>query len=636
MRVECAALALALLTSVAAHGAEVAIKVVPTKLQLGTDPKAQILISGPEDLSELAVTVNHGTIAGLEQAAPGHFTAEYFAPGQTVPRVAIIAVVGTSKSKRVHGWVTLQLWGSAEAVLQTVPNANVSVRIGDRTYGPIRADANGMGRILVVVPPGVQSGFYGTKVLDLGLPQVALSHLVLEHAELQADRGQTLVARFYSVTEDGKPRTGVALRARVTKGTIADFKEEAAGVYSARWKVSPEIPSDAELSVWPRTDPSLITIARLRLLAGPASRVTLTAVPDLLVPGGTREITLTAKVTDARGHPTGPAPTFTATLGTLGRLESLQVGVWTAKLLAPKGFGGATSMAVRAEVPNASAAQNLTIRLQAGVAQMIRVEPERLSLVSDGAQSAALHAQLLDADGNPVEGSLDARVAIGELTVGSGDSSVGVQTTGTHYQYRPQRSMRGGATEVVVTFQGLSARVPVELRPAPSRVTFGPKVGFLSNLGNANALAAALELGFWFSEHVGVGFEGGYVFVPRDSEVTSGPLAGTRVFVRAHGVPMLATIGWRGKLGSMLPFHATASGGLVAISSTVKLKDQPAVRELSIVPSAQLTASVGYRLSGWAPFVELGVRWVGDARGNNLTGSLFSVGASVGCRFDLL
>ncbi|MBS1151713.1 MAG: hypothetical protein H6Q89_3411, partial [Myxococcaceae bacterium] len=67
----------------------------------------------------------------------------------------------------------------------------------------------------------------------------------------------------------------------------------------------------------------------------------------------------------------------------------------------------------------------------------------------------------------------------------------------------------------------------------------------------------------------------------------------------------------------------------------LKLLGQQDVVETSVVPSAQLAASVGYPFGGWTPFLEVAVRWLGDARGNNLTGSLFSVGVSAGCRFDL-
>jgi hypothetical protein len=628
MRADRFAAAGALLFSIVATAAGVTVNVVPPHLQLGTDPGAQIVIAGPPDFSAVEVSANHGTIASVKQVSPGHFVAEYRAPGHTFPRVAIVAVVGTSKGARVHGWTTLPLWGSAEAVLQTAPNANVSVRIGERTYGPIRADANGIGKVLVVVPPGVQSGFYGAKVLDLGLPRVALTHLVLEQAAMQADREQTVAARFYSVSEDGKPRSGLSLRGRVTLGKITQFKPEAPGVYAAQWTIPASAPTEAELSAWTPADPNSATTARLRLSGGPPVRIVLAATPDRVIAGAGVDVRLDAKVVDARGYPTAGAITFTPTLGAVGRAERESEGSWTAGLSVPRGFGGASSLIVRAEVAGAAPAE-VTIALQVGPAQQLVVDPDRLSLVGNGANTVELRAQLLDVDRNPVEGTFEASVPVGELTPIP-------EPSGVRYQYRAPRSLKDDAIELMLSSNGLTARVPIALQAAPSWVTFAPKVGFLSNLGNANAFAAALELGFWLGEHFGLGLEAGYLFVPRDSEVTSGPLAGSRVLIRAHGVPMLGTVSWRGKLASTLPFQATAAGGVTVISSTLKLQDHQDVREVSVVPSAQLTASVGYALGTWTPFVEAGVRWMGDAQGNNLTGSLFSVGVSAGCRFDLL
>ncbi|MBS1149953.1 MAG: hypothetical protein H6Q89_1651, partial [Myxococcaceae bacterium] len=547
MRADRVAAAIALLCSVAASGAELTVEVTPPYLQLGAQPQAQLAISGPQELADVSVTVNHGTIAAVKQLGPGRFVAEYRAPGQTFPRVAIIAVVGSVKGARIHGWTTIPLWGSAEAVLQTAPNASVSVRIGERTFGPIRADAKGIGKLPVVVPPGVQSGFYGAKVLDLGLPRVALTHLALDSPELRGDRAQAVVARFYAVTDDGKPRTGLLLRARATLGTITDFKPEAPGVYSARWSLPESAPVDAELSAWSPADPNSPTSARLRLLSGPAVRVALTAAAERWVAGTPGEVKLTARVTDARGNPTADAPAFRTTLGALGPGERDREGAWTASLRLPRGFGGAAAAVVQAEVAGVPAAQ-VAIALQPGPAQRLEADPGRLSVVSDGAQSVELSARLLDLDGNPVEGRVEATAPIGELRV----------LPGAHYQYRPPRLSSDGSTELVLSSNGLSARVPVELRAAPARLTLAPKLGFLSNLGNANALAVALALEGWLGAHLGLGLEAGYLFVPRDSVVTSGPLLGTRVLVRAHGVPVLAAVAWRGKLSGAIPLQATA------------------------------------------------------------------------------
>lgn len=627
MRASRLGLAVTLLCCGAASASELTVSADPLWIQLGTQPGAQVQIAGPTDLSGLSLSVNHGTIGAPRQTGPGRFVADYRAPGQTFPRVAIIVAAGASKGAPVHGWTPLPLWGSAEAVLQTVPNANVSVRIGDRTYGPIRADAQGIGRVPVVVPPGVQAGFYGTKVLDLGLPRVSLTHLALDPAVLPADREQAVVVRFFAVTQSGRPREGLALQARASRGTLTAFQPQSPGVYSARWTLPITTPGDAELSVWAPADPHSTTAAKLRLVAGPAARLEL-AADSARILAGTREVSLSARVTDARGYPAGGVPAFTSTLGVVGRAEPAGDGAWIATLGIPRSFGPQRSLGVRAELEGAPAAQ-VTLALQPGPAQRLRVEPSQLSVVSDGTSRAELVVELIDAEGNTVEGAVNAAASVGELTMAP-------TREGLRLEYLPPRSLRSSTAELSVSSGTLSARVPVLLAAARSKVTFGVRAGLLTNLGNANAFASALELKVWLGRSMGVGLEAGYLFVHRQSVVGTGAQQGARVLVRAHAVPVLATVSWRARLGDVLKFRATAAGGVVAISSNLKLQDQQTVSEGSLVPSAQLAAGVGYDLGAAAPFVEVGVRWVGEGRGNNLTGSLFSVSLSAGCRFDLL
>jgi len=612
---------LALVLPLTASAAGLTVDAVPAHLQLGSQAEAQLVITGPADLSDVVVSVNHGVVVGVKQVAPGRFVAQYRPPGQTFPRVAIAGVTGVSKGKAVQGWTSLPLWGSAEAMLQTLPNASVSLRIAARTYGPLLADGRGLARVAVVVPPGVQSGFYGNKVLDLGLPRVSLSHVVLERSAVRGHQANTVLVHFYSVNPDGTPRLGGAPLARVTHGAITAFKPLAPGVGVAQWTVPVGPPADAELSAWLPLDPSGISTVPLRLLGGPPAKVALGATPDQLLAGSAREARISAEVTDARGNATDGEPVFSSSVGTLERAVPVRDGLWTVVLRVPGGFGAATAAVVRATLAGLNT--EARIPLIRGLAHRLEVTPDHLELMGSGAQTAELRAQLLDVDGNPVPGALTVtKGALAELPP---------TDTATRYLYRPARSLGAGVDSLEITSGGLVVKVPVVLEPAPARVTFGPRAGFASNLGNANALTAALELGFWPSANLGIGLEAGYFFLPRDSTVATG----ARVLVRAHGAPLLATLGWRGKLASTLAFQASAAGGVVAIHSTLKVQDQQQVVEDGVAPSAKISVSVGYALGRATPFLEAEVRWVGEGGGNNLAGSLFTVGVSAGCRFEL-
>ena len=615
MRAELLAAAAATLWTLVATAADVRLTAEPPQLQLGTQSESVVTIVGPEDLSDVSMTVNHGIVLTVNQVAPGRFAASYRAPAHTYPRVAIIDAVGTSKGARVHGWLTLPLWGSAMAQLQTAPNAVLSVRIGDRTYGPVVADARGVGQVQVVVPPGVESGFYGSKVLDLNLPPVSLTHLAFDHAGLRGDQPREQRVFFYAITGNGTPRAGLALRSRVTHGALSAFQEQAPGVYRAVWSLPASDPKDAEISVWSTSNP--VASQKVRVMGGPPVKVVMAAVPARVTTG---PVKLTARVTDARGFLTETSLAFTASVGTLTGPAIDGDGVWTATLVIPRSFGGASTSVVRASAGEATA--QVDVVLAPGPPRALEVAPANATITRDGRQSVAFAPRLIDAEGNRIDTTIESLAQAGALTAS--------------HDYRPFRALGDGTDEVTFAAQGLTARVPVTLLGASSRLSFAIKAGFLSNLGNANGLATAVSLTAWPTSHFGIGLQAGYLFIPRDAVISDGTLAGARVRLRAHGVPLQAMAAWRGSLGRSVPVQATAAAGALIVSSRLKVVGQQEVAEVSLVPMASAAASVGYAFGGWAPFLEAQAQWAGGPEGNNLTGSLVSVGVSVGCRFELL
>lgn len=606
------------------------MSVTPAQLQLGVDRTAEVEVRGPAELSDVTITVNHGKVGQVRQLAPGRFAVEYAVPGQTFPRVAIVAAVGRVGAEAVHGWARLPLWGSAQAQLKTAPLAKISLLIGSRTFGPVQADAKGHATVPVVVPPGVREGRFGSKVLDLGLPRVGLTLLAMDSAELSGVRAQRQRVRLYAVSEDGTPRSGLEVLARATRGEVSAFEPSAAGVYSAWWTIPPGEPGDVELSTWTVTQPDALTTAHLRVLPGPPAELKLTVEPAQRIAGDAGDVRVRAEVYDANGYLTRGLPELHTSLGVISPLVAIGEGQWRASLRVPDDFKGATEVVLRARLEGAPDA-TVVLPLRAGPAAAIRVRPERLTMVGDGTGRAEVKVELLDGFGNPARGEVSATTTAGALerlpAEGEGRA---------HYRYLAPKVAQGGSAGVELVSGELHAELPIALTSPSSRLTLGAKLGFLTNFGNANAPTLAAELIFWLRASLGVGGELGYFFLPRSSQVATGPLAGTSAQLSVHGVPLLAAASWRTKIVGVIPFRVTLGAGISFLGSVLTLENQQPVSESSLSPALRLAVSFGVPLGNGAAFVELGGGWSGLIGSHNVTGPLWLLGLAVGYRFELL
>ena len=621
---------LAGLLSVAAVAEELAVSVTPGQLQLGVDRSAEVEVRGPAELSEVVITVNHGRVGQVRRISPGRFAAEYSVPGQTFPRVAIIAAVGRAGAEVFHGWARLPLWGSAQAQLETAALASISLLIGTRTFA-VQADARGHATVPVVVPPGVRVGRFGSRVLDLGLPRVGVTLLVMDSAELAIVGEHRQRVRLYAVTEDGAPRAGLKVIARATRGEVSAFEPGAPGVYLAWWTIPAGEPGDVELSTWTAAEPDALTTAHLLVLPGPPAALKLTVEPPQRVAGDAGDVRLRVEVYDANGYLTRGLPEFQTSLGVISPLVATGEGQWRASLRVPDDFKGATEVLLRAQLKGAPAAAAV-LGLRAGAATAIRVRPPRLTMVGDGTGRAEVEVELPDAHGNPARGEVTVTTTAGAME----RIATPERASGARYQYVAPRRAQGGEVAVELVSGELRAELPIALTAPMSSLTLAPKLGFLTNFGNANAPTLGAELMYWWAASFGVGVEAGYFFLPRTSRVASGPLAGTTSRLAVHGAPLWVAASWRTELMRVLPFRVTFAAGMTSLGSVLTLENQQPVNETGLSPSLRLAVSLGVPLGNGAAFVELAGGWTALLGTHNAMGPLWLLGLAVGYRFDLL
>ena len=170
-------------------GGALRISADPPRLELGKDDGCELRILAPPDLEEVTVSASAGRIESVRRVPGAGFIARYRAPADHVPRVAIVAALAHGPRGVEDGWLAIPMAGRGTAKVHAAPGTPVTLRVGDREFGPALADASGLALVPVVVPPGIREAHQGFRPIELPVPETPLLHAVADRAEVRADRG---------------------------------------------------------------------------------------------------------------------------------------------------------------------------------------------------------------------------------------------------------------------------------------------------------------------------------------------------------------------------------------------------------------------------------------------------------------
>jgi hypothetical protein len=141
-------------------------------LRVRLDPAAAPAGARPR----LFASVGALAFAGGPGDGEGRLTARYTLPAGRFPQVAVLAAETASGCRAM---AALPLQAPASPAFRTDPGASVTVRVGERDFGPVTADDRGQVRVPVVVPPGVRTalarssnagGKISEQIIDLAPP----------------------------------------------------------------------------------------------------------------------------------------------------------------------------------------------------------------------------------------------------------------------------------------------------------------------------------------------------------------------------------------------------------------------------------------------------------------------------------
>jgi len=257
-----------------------------------------------------------GQIEDLGREGPASFTARYILPAGRFPQPAIIVAEFATLARPLRGMTTIRLRAATTPSLRTDPGAQVSLRVGDREYGPQTAPADGIVRIPVVVPPGVefanarsvnQHGKATEQMLDL---QVPYSQRVLFAAPEVLVAGTVAEVAVYAVDPSGRPANGSNLIMRAADANVYPLGSSTPG--EARFLVrAPTILRQRSLRLDAQLKGQSTTRLAIRIALVPAPATGLTLEPEAPYlgrgPGASLRVFLGAE--DAFGNPVDPGRT---------------------------------------------------------------------------------------------------------------------------------------------------------------------------------------------------------------------------------------------------------------------------------------------------------------------------------------
>lgn len=264
----------------------------------------------PEGTPLPRVLCSAGHVEDLGRDGPSTFSARYILPAGRFPQPAIIVAEFGTGTSPLRGMTTVRLRAATTPSLRTDPGAQVTLRVGDRDFGPQTAPADGVVRIPVVVPPGVETATarsvnaHGKATEQTINLQVPYSQRVLVASPENMQAGSFAEVAVYAVEPSGRPANGSSLVLRAFDGRATPLGSRIPGeaLFLVR---APTVLREHRLRLQAQIQGQSTTRlgAIIHLLPGPATGLSLEPESSYVSPqaGSTTRVFLGAE--DAFGNP---------------------------------------------------------------------------------------------------------------------------------------------------------------------------------------------------------------------------------------------------------------------------------------------------------------------------------------------
>jgi hypothetical protein len=544
------------------------------KLLLGTDGEVEIALdvrgSDSGGFQPVRALASVGTLDLPHPAgSAGHFVARYLPPAERYPQVALLVVELASGARRMHVAARIMLEGATVVPFHTSPGAAVTMRIADRSYGPVTADGRGRVEIPIVVPPGVRAGIAravdhngAARETEVDLQQAPFAR-VLVLAPGTLDVGGFSEITLIAVEADGAPVNPTRLALSASAGLLHPLGPGPLGEARFLFEAPRRLGSGAvALTAMAAGTPSSRADTAVALRVGAPAKLVISPSARKLVVGSGDSARVAISAQDAFGNPTSAAGVEIIVDGQPHPVAAAAGGLATLAVSAPARFNGQQRIVLAASLGSIRATEE--IQVTGGPAARLTIGVRDARLVADGHTSTELRVEAVDRNGTPT--------AVPGLSWDTPEGRVRRVRTprdGEYVaEYVPDRIRERQRQQVAVMASGtLRANASLDVTPPPIRVVVAARVGLFFNFGHAAGPAAFLEALRPLPIRVfplSLGATIGYL----RSEISgTGPEGTGTARLEMDQVPVLALVRARVPLATSFELSGDVSGGMVAAAT---------------------------------------------------------------------
>lgn len=578
--------------------AAVTFVVEPAHVVLGETTSATVTLTAkqkdgtPLDVAPPTLTVSTGALSEPVRAGPGVWTCTFTPPKEAFPHVAIVAATIETATASAVGFVPLALWGKGETAVRTKPNSTVTVFIGNDSHGPVRADATGLAKVPLLVPPGPERavarsvdevGNESQKTIDLGVPPFNRVALMALDDPVAADGGAHGRLLAFVVDKKGAPLHTAKLTTTASVGAFSGAPVGVApGMFLVDWQPGKAPPGTAKLTAALEGAASSVAEASVRLISGAPAKAVFTLSRNALTADDERVVETVVQLFDSAGSTVAAsAATVDVDYGRIDTISTLQDGRRRINWLIPPQTER-TEVTITARVPSGAVLGEAKVSLSSGKpARAFFDKPD--VVVADGESSVELSLHVTDRAGNelvPTGARIEVEARVGRIEGGAVD--------GRRFVARlvPLKNEHPDFVRVIGSAGDVQAELLVRTAPPPQALflvgaglALGWNYGAMVAAGPDLSLLARLP-GFDGSLHAGVSAS------LLQSALRPAPVLDQRSY------PIWVEIGWRPPLSPEQAFHLGGAVGVVL--GEVRYPFRDTVRH-TVEPSIG-----GHVVIGWA------------------------------------
>jgi hypothetical protein len=344
----------------------VTVSVGASTLVLGIDQETELHIETDADAAALPrVVASTGRVEDLSRTGPRSFSGRYVLPAERFPQAALLVAELSAGETLVRGYTVVRLRAAASPAFHTDPGAAVTVRVGEKEFGPQVAPKDGWVRVPVVVPPGVnfgvarsmnQFGVATEETIDLKIPP--FRQVLLVGPEVFA-AGAVREVAVYAVDRSGTPVESGEITVRLPAGRPQPLGGRPG---EARFLLrAPPGPGPFRVQALLRSDPSSVVSADIPVVPGPPARLVMSPDRGRLPIGEGSSMRVYLAAEDQFGNATDAARTAVLVDGAPVEIHPAPDGRMMAVIPAPSEFRGRDHVEVEAALGSAYTSQRIAL-----------------------------------------------------------------------------------------------------------------------------------------------------------------------------------------------------------------------------------------------------------------------------------